>query len=519
MLQNETMEQNDIDEVVQKIGEIFERSAETSFGYVKKHSKESKLKSKNQPWFTNNCREARNTYHEARRRYNRNKTEENKNNLKTVSKNYKTTLSKALKKHKSDKIDKIRNLRNSSPREYWKLLNSNKPKDDIKASLEDLYNYFKNINNIEYTHDQTTQTPLFDTEIEHSLNEQINLPITETEITDAIKTLKNNKSSGMDNIKNEQIKASCNLMIPIYTKLFNLIFENGLIPESWSVGTIKPIYKNKGDPKLPENYRPITILSCLGKLFTAIINKRLNKFSEESELIEPCQAGFHKQHSTSDNIFIIKSLIDIMKSDKNKNKLLCCFVDFKQAFDSVWRERLWEKLQQHKINGKCLTLIKNMYINIKSSIVANNKSSIFFPCIQGVRQGENLSPFLFSISLNDLNAYLMTKQANGVNCDINYEDVSVYIKILVLLFAGDMVLFGTNEADLQYTLDLFQHYCKHMKLTVNVSKTKIVIFSSSRGNKDLHFTFQSNRIDIVDHYKYLGIVFAKMVHSLLLKSI
>ena len=148
-------------------------------------------------------------------------------------------MSKTLKKHKGDKIDKIRNLRNSNPREYWKLLNSNKPKDDIKASLEDVYNYFKNINNIEYTHDQTTQTPLFDTEIEHSLNEQINLPITETVITDAIKTFKNNKSSGMDNIKNEQIKGSCNLMIPIYTKLFNLIFENGLIPEGWSIGTIK----------------------------------------------------------------------------------------------------------------------------------------------------------------------------------------------------------------------------------------------------------------------------------------
>ena len=180
-------------------------------------------------------------------------------------------------------------------------------------------------------------------------------------------------------MKNEQIKASCNLMTPMYTKLFNLIFENGLIPESWPVGTIKPIYKNKGDPKLPENYRPITILSCLGKLFTAIINKRLNKFSEENELIEPCHAGFRKQYSTSDNIFIIKSLIDIMKTDKNKSKLLRCFVEFKQAFDSVWRERLWEKLQQHKINGQCLTLIQNMYNNIKSRVVANDKSSMFFP--------------------------------------------------------------------------------------------------------------------------------------------
>ena len=108
----------------------------------------------------------------------------------------------------------------------------------------------------------------------------------------------------MDNIKNEQVKTSCNLMIPIYTQLFNLIFEYGLIPEIWSVGTIKPIYKNKEGPKLPENYKPITILSCQGKLFTAIINIRLSKFTDESELIEPCQAGFRKQHSTSDNIFI-----------------------------------------------------------------------------------------------------------------------------------------------------------------------------------------------------------------------
>ena len=84
------------------------------------------------------------------------------------------------------------------------------------------------------------------------------------------------------------------------------------------------------------------------------------------------------------------------------------------------------------------------------------------------------------------------------------------LKILVLSFADDTVLFGTNEADLQYTLDLFEHYnCEHMKLTVNVSKTKIVIFSSSRGNKKLHFTFQSNRIDTVNDYKYLGIAFAK----------
>ena len=377
-------------------------------------------------------------------------------------------MSNALKKYKCERIDKIRKLKTSNPREYWKILNTNKPKEDIKASLEDLYNYFKNINNIEYTHDEATQTPLFEIENEHSLNEQINSPITETEIKEAIKTLKNNKSVGIDNIKNEQIKASYYLLTPVYIKLFNLIFEHGLVPESWSVGTIKPIYKNKGDPKMPENYRPITILRCLGKLFTAIINKRLNKYADESELIDPCQAGFRKQHSTSDNIFIIKSLIDIIKSDKNKNKLMCCFVDFKQAFDSVWREKLWESLKTQQINGKCLILIQNMYKNIKSRVVSNDESSIFFPCTQGVRQGENLSPFLFSIFLNDLNAYLTTKQANGVNCGIDYDDISIFMKILVVLFAGDTVIFGTTEADLQYSLDIFQQYCEHKKLRGDV---------------------------------------------------
>ena len=162
------------------------------------------------------------------------------------------------------------------------------------------------------------------------------------------------------------------------------------------IGNIIPIYKNKGNIENPENYRPITILSCLGKLFTAIINTRLNAFSDERYLITHSQAGFRKGFSTSDNLFIIQSLIDILKS-KNK-KLYCAFVDFKQAFDTVWRKGLWYKLDQYNINGKCLQLIKNMYANIKSRIMNTEGTSAYFACLNGVRQGENLSPFSFPSS-------------------------------------------------------------------------------------------------------------------------
>ena len=129
-------------------------------------------------------------------------------------------------------------------------------------------------------------------------------------------------------------------MLPVCKKIFDIIFSKGLIPESWSHGTIKPIFKDKGDPKVAENYRPITILSCFGKLFTQIINDRLKEFSENFNLVEDCQAGFHRNFSTADNLFTINSLVDIAKA--SKSKLYCCFVDFKQAFERVWRKGLKE---------------------------------------------------------------------------------------------------------------------------------------------------------------------------------
>ena len=99
-----------------------------------------------------------------------------------------------------------------------------------------------------------------------NLNENINLYISREEIFDCIKKLKNDKASGEDGIINEYIKSTAHQFINIYEKLFNLIFDCGIIPESWVIVKIKPIYKNKGDSSEPKNYRPIAILSCLGKI-------------------------------------------------------------------------------------------------------------------------------------------------------------------------------------------------------------------------------------------------------------
>jgi hypothetical protein len=187
--------------------------------------------------------------------------------------------------------------------------------------------------------------------------------------------MKNNKARGKDAIINEYIKTTSNQFIEIYEKLFNLIFNTGFIPESWVVGNLIPIYKNKGDSNDPENFRPITLVSCLGKL-----------------VMHENQCGFSQGYCTVDNLFTLYSFFELLK--RKKKKMYCAFIDFEKAFDKIWREELWYKLLINNINGKMLNVIQNIYKDIKSNIIFNNSKSDYFPCDNGTRQSENLSPYL-----------------------------------------------------------------------------------------------------------------------------
>ena len=106
--------------------------------------------------------------------------------------------------------------------------------------------------------------------------------------------------------------------------LFNLVLESGVIPENWSIGYILPIYKNKGDRGNPNNYRGITLLSCVGKLFTTILNNHLNKFLNEYGTLGEEQAGFRSGYSTRDHIFAVGVLAKLYLS-KGKKSVLCIY--------------------------------------------------------------------------------------------------------------------------------------------------------------------------------------------------
>ena len=99
------------------------------------------------------------------------------------------------------------------------------------------------------------------------------------------------------------------------------------------------IYKNKGDRKDPNNYRGITLLSCVGKLFTSVVSERLKTYCATNNIINENQAGFRSKYSTTDHIFSLKVLVNLFF--RSKQKLYCAFVDYMKAFDTVWRDGLW----------------------------------------------------------------------------------------------------------------------------------------------------------------------------------
>ena len=233
----------------------------------------------------------------------------------------------------------------------------------------------------------------------------------------------------------------------------------------------------------------------------------MNIFAIEINLINRNQAGFRKGHSTSDNIYCLHVLISLYLSFGKK--LYCTFVDFRKAFDSVWRTGLWRKLQKYEIKGKCFKIIFNLYRNIKSCVEFNNKQSEFFPCLTGVRQGENLSPFLFSIFLNDIEDFFKVLLGSPLNLikEKCQSKLHIFIEMFVLLYADDTVIFSETPEGMQNALNIFDDYCKTWHLCINVSKTKVVIFSKRKNKSNIEFMLQGVRLEIVDDYSYLGICF------------
>ena len=155
--------------------------------------------------------------------------------------------------------------------------------------------------------------------------------------------------------------------------------------------------------------------------------------------------------------------------------------------------------------GVTVKILNVAYQNVKSCVELNGKKSDYFCCNIGVRQGDSLSPLLFAIFVNDLESYLLQEGNNYLSFggDARLEHM---LKLLILMYADDTVILADSPDKLRAAINGVEKYCEKWKLKVNVSKTKIIIFSS-RKHLDRVYLYNKKQIEIVDYFKYLGVSF------------
>ena len=194
------------------------------------------------------------------------------------------------------------------------------------------------------------------------------------------------------------IRSSAPIILPFLVIFFNKILETKEKPDEWSAGIITPLHRSE-EIDDPDNYKEITIYSCLSKLFTLLLNNRLTNFINKEDTLEFNQIGFRKGFRTAAHVLNLKTIID--KYQNRNQNLSICFVDFLKAYD-IWLKYLFHKLCMYGIHRNFISLLEDMYMKSKLSIHLLSGTTHFFPARTGLKKGCNLSPILFNFFINDI---------------------------------------------------------------------------------------------------------------------
>lgn len=235
----------------------------------------------------------------------------------------------------------------------------------------------------------------------------------------------------------------------------------------------------------------------ISKLFTSILNRRLKLWSEANRVIGEEQAGFREKHTTIDQIFCLHTLITKYLRHKG-GRFYALFVDFEKAFDHVDRNILWQKLITQNVSSKMVIMLKAIYADVKARVKSSAGLSNVMSCPVGVKQGCIISPILFTLFLNDLQESISIG-SHGIDLET--------IKLFVLLFADDLVIFSETVIELQRLINKLAEYCERWHLTINLLKTKIIVFRNGGPLREYErWKFKDSILQVATYYKYLGIL-------------
>ena len=312
--------------------------------------------------------------------------------------------------------------------------------------------------------------------------------VTENEICEVIKCLNSKNSCGSDGISSKLIKYIIEELSMPLTVIINQIFTTGIFPDNLKTAKIHPLLK-AGDPLIATNYRPISLLTSISKIFEKIIFNQLTNYLSLNKILTDSQYGFRKNHSTQSAAL---ELIDRLMISMDKGKTpLAIILDFSKAFDTLDHEILLYKLKYYGIKDKALFLFRNYLTNKRQytelGVVKSNIKT-------GVPQGSILGPLLFLLYINDI------------------ADITKYLKTIIYAddttFIADLDNIPKNEQErkINSELQIINLWLKSNKVSLNCKKSKfIVLYIPPRKTVIPELIIDNEKICCVDEFNFLGL--------------
>ena len=255
----------------------------------------------------------------------------------------------------------------------------------------------------------------------------------------------------------------------ILAKLFNKCLKEPCFPHCWKVSSVVPVFKNVGERSTAKNYRPVSLLSVVSKVFEKLVNNKISYHLENCGLFSDFQYGFRSSRSTADLLTVVSDRI--ARAFSRSGATQAAALNISKAFDRVWHAGLLHKLKSYGISGQIFGFISSFVSNRQLRVVLDGKSSQEYPVNAGVPQGSILGPTLFLLYINDL--------PDDVICNIAIyaDDTTLYSKCNQASHLWQpLELASELESDLRDTAD----WGRKWLVDFNAGKSQLVLFDRSK---------------------------------------